>query len=122
MRVLVGIDDTEDDTRTLERAAARAAESGGELAVAVIDDPTGDRSPRAIEAHARSVLEERDAGAEFHHLGTDDGSRLVKLAETEGFDELVIGGGQISPMGKINIGSVAEFVLLNAHVTVTLVR
>jgi nucleotide-binding universal stress UspA family protein len=35
---------------------------------------------------------------------------------------VVIGGGEQSPMGKIRLGHIAEFVLLNSHVTVTLVR
>jgi hypothetical protein len=44
------------------------------------------------------------------------------MAETGGFDEIALGGGQTSPMGKINVGSIAEFVLLNARVSVRLVR
>ena len=65
-----------------------------------------------------------DAGvdAEIRHLEGDPGSRLGDTAEEEGFEQIVIGGGQTSPMGKINLGSIAEFVLLNSHVTVSLVR
>ena len=48
--------------------------------------------------------------------------RSPRVAEEEGFDQIVLGGGQTSPMGKINIGSIAEFVLLNSHITVKLVR
>jgi len=50
------------------------------------------------------------------------GSRLVELAEREGADRIVLGGGETSPLGKVQLGSVAEFVLLNAKTTVTLVR
>jgi nucleotide-binding universal stress UspA family protein len=44
------------------------------------------------------------------------------VAEEHEFDKIVLGGGETSPMGKIQIGGIAEFVLLNSHVTVSLVR
>jgi nucleotide-binding universal stress UspA family protein len=46
----------------------------------------------------------------------------VEIAEREAFDEVVLGGGHTSPMGKITIGPIAEFVLLNAKTSVRLVR
>jgi nucleotide-binding universal stress UspA family protein len=52
----------------------------------------------------------------------DPGSRLVEIAETEGFDVIALGGGEQTPMGKISVGSIAEFVILNARVSVLLVR
>ena len=55
-------------------------------------------------------------------MAGDPGSELVDIAEQEGFDEIALGGGQTSPMGKINVGSIAEFVLLNARTTVRLMR
>jgi nucleotide-binding universal stress UspA family protein len=54
--------------------------------------------------------------------GEDPAGRLVELAETEGFDRIAIPGGERSPLGKIQLDSVAEFVLLNATTTVTLIR
>ena len=47
---------------------------------------------------------------------------MIEIAETEDFEEIVLGGGHTSPMGKITIGPIAEFVLLNAKTSVTLVR
>jgi nucleotide-binding universal stress UspA family protein len=44
------------------------------------------------------------------------------MAEREGFDELVLGGGERSPSGKMRLGRAAEFAVLNAHTTVVLVR
>jgi len=49
-------------------------------------------------------------------------SALVNYAEQGEFDQLVIGGGTLSPMGKIQLGPITEFVLLNAPTTVKLVR
>ncbi len=50
------------------------------------------------------------------------GSSLVDYAEQGEYDQLVIGGGTLSPMGKIQLGPITEFVLLNAPTTVKLVR
>jgi nucleotide-binding universal stress UspA family protein len=44
------------------------------------------------------------------------------VAEREGFDRVVLGGGETSPLGKVTLGEIAEFVVLNANVSVTLVR
>jgi len=46
----------------------------------------------------------------------------VTIANQESFDRIVLGSGERSPLGKIQLGSVAEFVLLNAQTSVTLVR
>jgi len=58
----------------------------------------------------------------IRHLEGQPGSELVALAESESFDEIALGGNTTSPMGKISIDQTAEFVLLNSHITVTLVR
>ena len=52
----------------------------------------------------------------------DPGAMLVEIADGEGYDQIVLGGGERSPMGKIRVGQVAEFVVLNAETSVTLVR
>ena len=68
------------------------------------------------------MLDANSFASEVRHLSGDPGSQLVDVAEREGFDQIVLGGGQRSPMGKIKLGHIAEFVLLNSPVTVTLVR
>lgn len=122
MKVLLGVGGSDDSIRATEQTAARAAAAGDELTVAVVDNPASDRSPEEITETVREILAEEGVDAEIRHLEGDPGSRLVDLAESEGFDQIVLGGGQRSPMGKINVGSIAEFVLLNSHVTVSLVR
>ena len=49
-------------------------------------------------------------------------SDLLELADDGGYDRIVLPGGRRSPLGKIQLGSTLEFVLLNAQTTVTLVR
>lgn len=122
MKVLLGIGGSEDSLYALERAAVRAAEAGDDLTVAVVDNPESDATPEEIEARVREVLADRGLDAEVRRVGGDPGSELVRIADGEGFDRIVLGGGTQSPMGKIRIGSIAEFVLLNSHTSVTLVR
>ena len=94
MKVLCGIGGSDDSFRALDRTVERAAVASDDLGI----------------------------DAEVRRVEGDPGSRLVEIAETEAFEEIVLGGGHTSPMGKITIGPIAEFVLLNAKTSVTLVR
>lgn len=122
MKVLLGIGGSDESRRALDETVARAAETDDELTIAIFEKPGVDRDPDEIEAAARERLDEAGVDGTIRHIEGDPGSRLVQIAEAEGYDQLVIGGGEVSPMGKIQLGSVTEFVLLNAQVTVKLVR
>jgi len=75
-----------------------------------------------VEHRVRERLDELGFEADVRQVTGHPGSQLVELAAGEGFDRIVIGGGQRSPLGKIELGELAEFVLLNADRSVTLVR
>jgi nucleotide-binding universal stress UspA family protein len=122
MKVLLGIGGADDSLDALEQTVERALEAGDDLTVGIVDNPASGLSPDEVETRVRDVLDEAGLDAAVRHLEGDPGSALVDLSEAEGFDKIVLGGGETSPMGKIRIGSVAEFVLLNSHVTVSLVR
>lgn len=122
MKVLLGIGGTDDSLAALEQTVDRAVEAGDDLTIGVVDNPAAELSREEVESRVRTVVDAAELDAEVRHLDGDPGSALVRLSEEEGFDKIVIGGGQRSPMGKIKIGGIAEFVLLNAHVTVSLVR
>lgn len=122
MRVLLGVGGSPDSLTALERTVDRAVEAGDELTVAVLDNAESEPSPDSVRERVETALAASPLDATVRRIEGDPGSRLVEIAETEGFDRIVIGGGQTSPMGKINLGQIAEFVLLNAPVSVTLVR
>jgi nucleotide-binding universal stress UspA family protein len=122
MRVLLGIGGSEDSFRALERTVERTAEAGDELTVAVVENPESEPDVEAVRDRVETVLREAGVEAEVLTLEGHPGSRLVELAESEGFDRLVLGGGETSPLGKVSLGEIAEFVLLNANISVTLVR
>ena len=122
MNVLLGLAGTDESIRALRRTIERTREAGDQLTVAIVDRNDAKRTPEEMYEEAAAILEDADVDAEVRRLEGDPGSALVDLAEREDFDQLVIGGGTESPMGKIRLGPVTEFVLLNATTTVTLVR
>jgi len=123
MRVLLGVGGSDDSFRALEETVDRAGETGDDLTVAVVSNPDSEPTVESVERRVRGTLAESDVEAAVRRVdGGDPGSALVDIAEREGFDLIVLGGGDSSPMGKITVGSIAEFVVLNAHVSVKLVR
>lgn len=122
MQVLLGIGGSEDAFRALEWTIERVAAAGDDLTVAVLENPAVEADPEDVVERVESVLADAAIEAEVRLLEGDPGPTLVSLAETAGYDQLVLGGGTQSPMGKITVGDIAEFVVLNATVTVTLVR
>ena len=122
MKVLCGIGGSDDSFRALDRTVDRAAVANDDLTIAVVENPDSTVDPDGVMDRAREAIDEAKIDAEVRRVEGDPGSRLIEIAETEGFEEIVLGGGHTSPMGKITIGSIAEFVLLNAKTSVTLVR
>lgn len=122
MKVLLGIGGSQDSIRALDRAIERAREAGDDLTVAVLDNPESSASVDEVESEVQERLSSASVEAELRRLSGHPGSRLVEVAEGEGFDRIVLGGGETSPLGKVKLGSIAEFVILNAGVSVTLIR
>lgn len=122
MKVLLGIGGSDDSLRALERAVERAVDAGDDLTIAIVENPDSERAPTEVRARVDEVLESASLAADVHTLEGHPGSQLLELAEREGFDRIVLGGGETSPLGKVQLGSIAEFVLLNARTTVTLIR
>lgn len=122
MKVLLGVGGSDDAMRALDRTVDRVTKLGDDLTIAVVENPNSGMSPGAVVDEVESTLTAAGIDASVRRLEGDPGPALVTLAEAEGFDEIVLGGGQESPMGKIDVGRIAEYVVLNATVTVTLVR
>jgi nucleotide-binding universal stress UspA family protein len=122
MNVLLGIGGSEDSYRALERAVERAKEAGDDLTIAIVENPDSTPDPGEVRDRVEAVLREADYDADVRSLEGHPGSQLLELAEREDVDRIVLGGGETSPLGKVQLGSIAEFVLLNARTTVTLIR
>jgi nucleotide-binding universal stress UspA family protein len=122
MKVLLGIGGSEDSFRALDRTIDRALEADDDLTVAVVENPESDPAVEDVAERVRDALTSAGLPEDVRTVEGHPGSGLVDLAEREGFDQIVLGGGETSPLGKVKLGSIAEFVLLNAQTSVTLIR
>ncbi|WP_276273810.1 universal stress protein [Haloarcula litorea] len=123
MHILLGVGGSDLSYEALEQTVSRAAETGDEVTVAIFDNEEVDTDAEAVRERVEATLADHDLEAEIRLIeGDSPGSELVDIAESEDFDRIVLGGGERSPLGKIQLGSVVEFVLLNAQTPVTLVR
>ena len=122
MKLLLGIGVSDDSWRALTRTAERAANAGDSLTVVILDNPDSGMAPEDIEKKVDRTLSEYDFDADVRRVEGDPGAMLVEIGDGENYDQIVLGGGERSPMGKIRVGRVAEFVVLNAETSVTLVR
>lgn len=123
MNVLVGVEGSGESETVLRNAIARAEEAGDDLTIAVFAKPESGQDLDAVERTVRSALDAASMTATVHRIEAGEpGSELVAMAEREGFDQLVVGGGRDTPLGKRYLGRITEFVLLNADVTVRLER
>jgi nucleotide-binding universal stress UspA family protein len=123
MDVLLGVGGSDLSYQALEETIDRAQEAGDDLTVAVFHNEEVRTAMEEITQRVEETLAEADFEAEIRRLdGESPGSDLISLAENEGFDRIVLGGGERSTLGKIQLGSIVEFVLLNSQTPVTLVR
>lgn len=119
MHLLLGVGDTDDGLQALETTVSRARATGDDLTVAVYSG--GDSLDDLVTA-VRDRLETLDFEAAVERLEGDAGGQLVDLGDRAGVDRIVLFGGHRSPLGKVRLDRVTEFVLLNASVSVTLLR
>ena len=120
MKVLLGFGGSQASVDALERTVDRAVAAGDELTVALAE--TEGESHAELAEQVERAVDGTGLSVDRREIDGEHGSELVHLAESEGFDELVLASNTTSPMGKITLNQTAEFVLLNSHVTVTLVR
>jgi nucleotide-binding universal stress UspA family protein len=122
MKVLLGHSGSELSWAAFRQTVERAQEAGDSLTVAVYDDDAVEHPLDETESRAREELAQTDVDADLRRLEGHVGGALVEIADGEDFDRLVVAGGSRSTLGKIQLGSVAEFVVLNAETPVTLIR
>ncbi len=132
MKIMLCCDPTEDGYGALEIAAAHAKAFKGEiLAVAshVIDDKD---YPKRIEPTDRKLAKARDVLAAegiccttmiaYRGFEDDKGEHLLAIAREHRVDEIIVGVKNRSKVGKVLLGSVAQFLILNAECPVVAVK
>ncbi|MEA5385795.1 universal stress protein [Haloarculaceae archaeon H-GB2-1] len=91
MYVLVGVDGTDASLTALEQALERAREAGDDLTVAVLVD--ADAAGDSLASTVRSTVDDSSVDASVTDVNGTPASSLVELADREGYDRLVIAGG-----------------------------
>jgi nucleotide-binding universal stress UspA family protein len=132
MKIMLCFDPTEESYGSLDIAAAHAKAFKGEvLAVAshVIDDKD---YPKRIEPTDRKLAKARDMLAAegiccttmiaFRGFEDDKGEHLLAIAREQRVDEIIVGVKNRSKVGKVLLGSVAQFLILNAECPVVAVK
>ena len=122
MNILLGIGGSPDSRLALEETVNRVALTGDRLTVAILTDAPSETPVSELEDLVSRTMDDHEIDFELVVLEGDPGPTLTAFAEDRHIDRIVIGGGKRSPMGKIALGDITEFVVLNADTTVTLVR
>lgn len=122
MKILLGFGGSEAGWRALERELERLADASDRLTVGIVATAGVDRPPGALADEVRDFLRERSVDARVTVLEGEPGPALVEAAEAGGFDRLALAGGRRTPAGKVRLGPVVEYVVLNATMTVVLLR
>ena len=123
MKILLGVGGSELSYQALTETLERVSETGDELTVVIFENEDSDADLETVQQRVQERIDESGLEPPLRHIdGTSPGSELVNIAESEEFDRIVLGGGGRSPLGKIQLGPVVEFVLLNAQTPVTLIR
>lgn len=122
MKVLLGHSGSDSSWKAFRETIERAAVADDEVTIAIYDDEGVEATPEEIEQEVQDELDDSKIDAELRRIEGHVGGRLVELGDGRSFDRLVIAGGDRSTLGKIQLGSVAEFVVLNSETPVTLIR
>ena len=122
MKVLLGFGGSEAGWRALERELERLSDAADRLTVGIVETAGLDRDPADLGREVERTLVEHGVEAEVRVLAGEAGPALVEAAEAGGFDRLALAGGRRTPAGKVKLGPVVEYVVLNAPMTVVLLR
>ena len=130
MKILVGIDGSNTSREALKLAIKTAVAFDSDL-LAVASKATGTTEENAKIRAAEEMLAEVKATAEEAGLtcnthllirGNSAGEDLVEFAQSQDVDLIVVGVKRRSRVGKILMGSTAQFVIMRAGCPVLTVK
>ena len=130
MKILVGYDGTNSAKEALNLAKSHAKVFGAsvEVVTSMPTEPDSERkmieqAERGLE-YAKSLFEEEDIACNTHLLirGLSPGEDLVEFANENQIDQIVVGVKRRSKVGKLLMGSTAQYVILQAECPVISVK
>ena len=130
MKILVGYDGSNSAKEALDLAKNHAIAFKGEVDVitSMVKGTERERqdmnqAKRGLE-YAESLFKENNIPCKTHLLirGLSSGEDMVEFAEENNIDEIIVGVKRRSKVGKLLMGSTAQYVILNAHCPVVTVK
>ena len=130
MKILVGYDGSNSAKEALDLAKNHAKAFKGEIDVitSMVKGTERERqdmnqAKRGLE-YAEALFKENNISCKTHLLirGLSSGEDMVEFAEENNIDEIIVGVKRRSKVGKLLMGSTAQYVILNAHCPVVTVK
>ena len=130
MKILVGYDGSNVAKEALDLAKTHAKiySATVEIVASMTRGTESDRediekAERGLE-YAKGLLDEESIACNTHLLirGLSPGEDIVEFARENDVDEIIVGVKRRSKVGKILMGSTAQYVILNAHCPVVSVK
>ena len=130
MKILVGYDGSNSGKEALDLAKNHAIAFKGEVDVitSMVKGTERERqdmnqAQRGLE-YAEALFKENNIPCKTHLLirGLSSGEDMVEFAEENNIDEIIVGVKRRSKVGKLLMGSTAQYVILNAHCPVVTVK
>ena len=130
MKILVGYDGTNSAKEALNLAKSHSKAFGASVEVVTSMQKGTESERKDIEqaerglAYAKSLFEEDGIACNTHLLirGLTAGEDLVKFADENQIDQIVVGVKRRSKVGKLLMGSSAQYVILQAQCPVVSVK
>ena len=130
MKILVGYDGSNSGKEALDLAKNHAMAFKGEVDVITSmvkgterERQDMDQAKRGLE-YAEALFKENNIPCKTHLLirGLSSGEDLVEFAQENNIDEIIVGVRRRSKVGKLLMGSTAQYVILNANCPVVTVK
>lgn len=128
MKILVGFDGSNCGKDAISLAKQRAKSFGAEIVVAAsMTKGTDNDEITKVNQYlvwAKDDFKKAGLQCETHLLirGYTAGEDIVLFAKENGIDEIIVGVKRRSKVGKLLMGSTAQYVILNAHCPVLTVK
>jgi nucleotide-binding universal stress UspA family protein len=111
----------DDALAPLDWVLQRARRASDRITVLLVGLTTG-APAEALEERSTGRLGSWQGIGHVRRLPGEPRREILRVLGHEPWDELVVSGGTRTPAGKLRPGGLAEYLLLNAPVTLTLVR
>jgi len=130
MKILVGYDGSNSAKDALNLAKSHAKALGASVEVVTSRQKGTESERKDIEQaergleYAKALFEEDNIACNTHLLirGLSAGEDLVEFAKENAVDEIVVGVKRRSKVGKLLLGSTAQYVILQAHCPVVTIK